>query len=49
MKDGDIQLAPGYTLMDSMSATELFDAKIDVKIDLANADTPAKLLEKGSI
>jgi hypothetical protein len=49
MKDGDIVLSPGYTLYDTMSATELFDAKIDVKLDLRTADTPQRLLAEGRI
>ena len=49
MKDGDIFLAEGFTLYDSMSATELFDPKIDVKLNLQKADTPEKLLNEGKI
>lgn len=32
-----------------MSATELFDKKIDAKLGLDEADTPQKLLEAGKI
>lgn len=49
MQDGDIELAQGFSLYDSMSATELFDKKIDVKLDLHLADTPQKLLSEGKI
>jgi hypothetical protein len=49
MKDGDIHFAPGFTLYESMSATELFDCKVDVKMDLVAADTTEGLLERGVI
>jgi len=40
LSNGDIYFAPGFTLYDAMSATELFDKKVDVKVDLDKADTP---------
>jgi hypothetical protein len=40
LKNGEILLADGFTLFEAMSATELFDKKIDVKLDLVDADTP---------
>lgn len=40
MQDGDIYMIPKYTLLDAMSATELFDKKIDTKCGLNEADTP---------
>ena len=40
LKNGDILLAEGFSLFEAMSATELFDKKIDVKLGLADADTP---------
>jgi hypothetical protein len=49
MSEGDIVLAKGFTLYDSMSATELFDKKIYVKVDLKLADTPLSLLNKNKI
>lgn len=49
MKDGDIILAPNYTLFDTMSATELFDGKIDIKLGLDDADTPQQLLKAGKV
>ncbi len=40
MKPGDILMINNYTLLDAMSATELFDKKIDTKCGLLEADTP---------
>ena len=40
MKPGDIYFAKGFNLYESMSATELFDRKVDLKFDLDTADTP---------
>jgi len=40
MKSGDIYFAKGFNLYESMSATELFDRKVDLKFDLDEADTP---------
>ena len=42
-------MLPSYTLLDAMSATELFDKKIDTKCGLLEADTPSRLLEEGKI
>lgn len=49
LQNGAILLAEGFTLFDAMSATELFDKKIDIKIGLADADTPRNLLAAGKI
>lgn len=46
---GAILLAEGFTLFEAMSATELFDKKIDMKIGLDIADTPCNLLKNGKI
>jgi len=46
---GGILLAEGFTLYEAMSATELFDKKIDMKIGLDIADTPHNLLQSGKI
>jgi hypothetical protein len=40
MRPGEIYMLPNYTLLDAMSATELFDKKIDTKCGLLEADTP---------
>lgn len=45
LEHGGILLAEGYSLFEAMSATELFDKKIDLKLGLADADTPDKLLQ----
>ncbi|CAK88298.1 unnamed protein product (macronuclear) [Paramecium tetraurelia] len=49
LKNGEILLAEGFSLFEAMSATELFDKKIDVKLGLADADTPQKLLQSNQI
>jgi hypothetical protein len=49
MKPGDIYMVAKYTLLDAMSATELFDKKIDTKCGLHEADTPLKLLNEHKI
>ena len=49
LENGAILLAEGYSLFEAMSATELFDKKIDLKLGLADADTPNRLLEEGLI
>lgn len=49
LEHGAILLAEGYSLFEAMSATELFDKKIDLKLGLADADTPEKLLQQGAI
>ena len=49
LKEGDILLAEGFTLMEAMSANELFDKKIDTKMGLKDADHPDLLLKEGQI
>lgn len=49
LNHGSILLAEGFTLFEAMSATELFDKKIDMKIGLDVADTPNNLLQNGKI